>query len=165
MTKLLNFLAKTPVILFLLLAFILLGAGFYFVEQVVGGSLLDLQMNSADAYARLEAMSGEQKHSHIIATLTLDTFYPLAYGGLLAGIVARFAAKFRRFLVIPACVAVITDFAENIVQSMALSGSTNMLDAKDFLTPLKFTSVILAALIALLVLIIALVKWVQRKQN
>ncbi|MCF6274973.1 MAG: hypothetical protein L3J05_04340 [Robiginitomaculum sp.] len=36
---------------------------------------------------------------------------------------------------------------------------------KDILTPLKFTSFILAAIIALLVLIFALVKWTRRKRN
>jgi len=165
MAKLLSFLARTPVILFLLVAFILLGASFYFVEQATGGPLLDVQMNGADALNRLSAMTAEQKHMHIVATLTLDTFYPLAYGGLFIGIVARFAKKYRRFLAVPAFVAVITDFAENIVQSMALSGSPDMLTAKDFLTTLKFSSVILAAIIALLVLLVALVKWTQRKRN
>ena len=165
MTKLLDFLARTPVIVFLLVAFVLLGASFYFAEQAVGGPLLDMQMNSADAFSRLEAMSSEQKHRHIIATLTLDTFYPLTFGGLLAGIVARFSAQYRRLLVIPAFVTVIADFAENFVQSLALSGSTNLLVAKDILTPLKFTSFILATIIALLVLIFALAKWTRRKRN
>lgn len=165
MTKLLNFLARTPVIIFLLIAFILLGASFYFVEQAVGGPLLDVQTNGADALARLGAMTGEQKHMHMVATLTLDTFYPLVYGGLLAGIVARFAKNYRHFLVVPAFVAVLADFAENIVQSMALSGSADLLATKGFLTPLKFGSLILAALIAVIVLTLALIKWARGKRS
>ena len=165
MTKLLNFLARTPAILFLLIAFTLLGASFYFVEQAIGGPLLDVQINGADALARLSTMTDEQKHMHMIATLTLDTFYPLAYGGLFIGIVARFAKKYRRFLAVPAFVAVLVDFTENIVQSMALAGSADLLATKDFLTPLKFGSVILAAVIALTVLAIAIVKWIRGKRT
>ena len=162
MTKLLDLLTRTPVIFFLLLVFILLGASFSFVQQAIGGPLLDMQINSTDTLIRLGDMTDEQKHIHMVATLTLDTYYPLAYGGLLAGIVARFAPSSRRFLVIPAFIAAITDLAENFVQSLALNGSTIILPAKDILTPLKFGSFLLATLIALLVLATALLKRMQK---
>ncbi|PHS41959.1 MAG: hypothetical protein COA91_00865 [Robiginitomaculum sp.] len=161
MTKLLNFLARTPVLWTMFILFLILGVGFHFAQQAVGGPLLDMQMNAKQALVRLGEMSAAQKHIHLVATLTLDTLYPLAYGGLLAGLVWRFGGKFRNFLVIPASLAVITDFAENTVQAFALAGSESMLAAKDILTPLKYTSLILAAIITLVLLLIAVVKRLQ----
>ncbi len=169
MVKLLGFLARTPVLWGLFLLFIIMGVGFYFVEQAVGGPLLDMQMNAEDALARLGAMSNEQKHMHLLATLTLDTFYPLAYGGLLAGIIWRLGGSLRRFLVIPALLSVLADFAENTVQAFALAGSGagsgNILAAKNILTPLKYMSISLAAIIALGLLFFALLKRIRRKKN
>ena len=165
MTKFLDFLARTPVLLGLFLLFIFLGGGFYFVEQAVGGPLLDMQMNAEDALARLGAMSNEQKHMHLLATLTLDTFYPLAYGGLLAGIIWRLGGSLRRFLVIPALLGVIADFAEDTVQAFALAGSENMLVAKDILTPLKYTAIGLATMIATVMMLQAMAQWTRRKRN
>jgi hypothetical protein len=165
MTKLLDFLAGTTVIWGLFILFILLGGGFYFAEQAAGGALLDMKMTAKEATALLAAMSEKQKQMHLVATLTLDTLYPLAYGGLLAGIAWRFGGKFRPFLVVPAFIAVITDFIENTVQAIALSGSEALLPVKDIITPVKYYSVSLAAIIALGLLLFSFFKWLLRKKN
>lgn len=163
MTKLLDFLAQTKVILICFVLMMIIGAGFSFAPRLVGGELLDMQMNAADAAARLAEMNGGQKSNHIWLTLILDSLYPLAYGGFFAGIAARFSGSWRKFTALPALATIIVDFTENFVQVLALSGSTNLLGIKDIITPVKFGGFILAALIALLLLVIALVKWIQRK--
>ncbi len=169
MAKFLDFLARTPVLWGLFVLFVILGGGFYFAQQAVGGPLLDMQMNAKDALARLGAMSDEQKHMHLIATLTLDTFYPLAYGGLLVGLAWRFSGRFgrnlRQFLVVPALLGVLADFAENTVQAFALAGSENMLTAKNILTPLKYTTISWAVSIILGLIIFGLVKRIRHKGN
>jgi len=165
MHKLLDFLAKTPVILFLLITQILLGASFLFVEPTIGGPLLDLQMNGADAANRLAQMTAEQKHIHTVVTMTLDLFYPLVYGGFFIAIVARFAKRFRLTLAVPACIAIVADFAENAVQVLALGGNESFLAAKDFLTPLKYYAFGIASIIGITLLLIALVKWTRRKRK
>ena len=52
----------------------------------------------------------------------------------------------------------------DMVQALALKGSADVLDAKEWLTPLKFGLFFLAAAIALVALIIAIVNLFRRKQ-
>ena len=165
MHKLLDFLAKTPVILFLLITQILLGASFLFVEPVIGGPLLDLQMNGVDAANRIAQMTPEQKHIHTVVTMTLDLFYPLVYGGFFIAIVARFAKRFRPTLAAPACIAIVADFAENIVQVLALGGNDRFLAAKDVFTPLQYYAFGIAAIICITLLLIAVVKWTRHRRK
>ena len=58
---------------------------------------------------------------------------------------------------LPAFAASIVDLTENTVQALALSGAADVLDAKDWLTPLKFGLFAAAGLIALLGVIIGIV--------
>ena len=165
MTKLLNFLSNTKIIILCLIVMIIIGMTFSFAPRLVGGELLDMQMNAADASARLSEMSSWHKSNHIWITLLVDSLYPLAYGGFLAGIAARLAKPWRKFAVIPAFATIIIDFAENLVQVAALSGTESILVLKDILTPMKFSCFSLAAILALILLLLAAVKWTQRKRN
>ena len=165
MTKLLDFLASTKIIIASFAIMMIIGAGFSFTPGLVGGELLDMQMNALDANTRLSEMSSWHRSNHIWITLLLDTLYPLAYGGFLAGIAARFAKPWRKIAVIPAFVTIVVDFAENIVQVAALAGSENILVLKNIITPIKFGGFLFAAILALILLLIALAKWTLKKRN
>jgi len=165
MAKLLDFLSSTKIIFTCFIAMIIISVGFSFLPNLVGGELLDRQMNAMDASARLSEMSSWHKSNHIWITLLIDSLYPLAYGGFLVGIAARFAKPWRKFAVIPAFATIIADFAENLVQVVALAGSENVLVLKNILTPIKFGGFFLAAILALVLLLIAMVKWTQKKRS
>ena len=165
MTKLLDFLSSTKIIVTCFIAMIIIGVVFSYMPRFVGGELLDMQMNAADASTRLSEMSSWHKSNHIWVTLLLDSLYPLAYGGFLAGIAARFAKAWRRIAVAPAFATIIVDFAENTVQVLALFGAENLLFLKNILTPIKFGCFFVAAILALMLLLIALVKWVLKTRN
>ncbi|PHQ67285.1 MAG: hypothetical protein COB92_04865 [Robiginitomaculum sp.] len=165
MTKLLDFLSSTRIIIASLIIMMVIGVVFSFMPRLVGGELLDMQMSAIDANARLSEMSSWHKSNHIFITLFLDSLYPLAYGGFLAGIAARFAKPWRKFAVIPAFATIIVDFAENLVQVVALAGSENILILKNIITPIKFGGLFFAAILALILLLIALVKWMRKQLN
>jgi hypothetical protein len=88
----------------------------------------------------------------------------VAYGGFLAGMALRFFGSFGKAAAVPAFATIIVDLTENTVQALALKGSVDVLDAKEWLTPLKFGLFFLAAAIALVALIIAIVNLFRRKQ-
>ncbi|MEO0550907.1 MAG: hypothetical protein AAFZ91_13390 [Pseudomonadota bacterium] len=140
------FLTRTPVLIFLFLAMLAIGYSFSGVRAAVDGPILDMLMTGEAAQARLAELNAEQRRAHFWATILNDTAYPLAYGGLLAGLALRFGGK---TLAIPAAGAALTDLAENTVQALALSGTADLLVAKTVLTPLKFGLFALAAVIAL----------------
>jgi hypothetical protein len=112
----------------------------------------------------LAGMTAEQRDVHFWVTVLLDTAYPLAYGGFLAGMALRFFGSFGKAAAVPAFATIIVDLTENTVQALALKGSVDVLDAKEWLTPLKFGLFFLAAAIALVALIIAIVNLFRRKQ-
>lgn len=165
MAKLLDFLSNTKTITACFILMVIIGVSFSYMPRLVGGELLDIQVNAAEAYARLSEMSSWHKSNHIWITLLLDSLYPLAYGGFLAGIAARFAKSWRTFAVVPAFATIIADFVENLVQVAALSGFENVLALKSVITPIKFSGFLFAAILALILLLIALVKWTQKKRN
>ncbi|MEM9939022.1 MAG: hypothetical protein AAF768_09255 [Pseudomonadota bacterium] len=140
------FLTRTPVLIFLFLAMLAIGYSFSSVRAAVDGPILDMLMTGEAAQARLAELNAEQRRAHFWATVFNDTAYPLAYGGLLAGLALRFGGK---ILAVPAVGAALTDLAENTVQALALSGTADLLAAKSVLTPLKFGLFALAAVIAL----------------
>ncbi|HFB54388.1 MAG TPA: hypothetical protein ENJ46_00570 [Hellea balneolensis] len=164
MQNLLDFLSQKKILLLCFMAMLLIGYGFNFTEPLIGGELLDMQMNAADAQARLAEMSSYQRKMHLLTTLILDSLYPLAYGGLLAGIVGRFAHNRQRLWAAPAVFTVFIDFCENGVQSLALMGHENLLGLKGILTPLKFGGFALAALIVIVLLLAAAYRKITSKE-
>lgn len=145
----LNMLSRTSVLVGLFIAMMAIGYSFSFVQEAAGGALLDMLGSGAEAKARLAEMSAEQKQAHLWGTVINDTAYPLAYGGLFAGLVWRFAGTLRRWFVIPALAVIVVDLAENATQAMALAGNEALIGLKDILTPAKFGLFMLAALLVL----------------
>lgn len=158
MAALLNFLSRTPVLIGAFALFLVSGALFGVFMPAAGGELLDMQMTGAAAGDILSAMTPEARTAHIWITALLDTLYPLAYGGVLAGIAWRFGGRLRSLAILPAIIGVVSDFAENALQLAALSGSPGWLAGKDIITPLKFGAIAAAALIALVLLVAALLR-------
>ena len=159
-----QFLKRTPVIWTLFVLMIVIGAGFGVFNKAVGGTFLDMTASAVQAREILAGMTAEQRDVHFWVTVLLDTAYPLAYGGFLAGMALRFFGSYGKAAAVPAFATIIVDLTENMVQALALKGSADVLDAKEWLTPLKFGLFFLAAAIALVALIIAIVNLFRRKQ-
>ena len=159
-----DFLKRTPVIWTLFVLMIVIGAGFGVFNKAVGGTFLDVTASAEQAREIVAGMTAEQRDVHFWVTVLLDTAYPLAYGGFLAGMALRFFGSYGKAAAVPAFATIIVDLTENMVQALALKGSADVLDAKEWLTPLKFGLFFLAAAIALVALIIAIVNLFRRKQ-
>lgn len=116
---------------------VLLGGLLRQTGDVLGG-MLDLTLNGTDARALLARLSPWQRDLHAHATLLYDGLYPLAYGAFFAGLAIRLGGASARWIAWVMLGGMIADYAENIVQLLALSGRADWLDAKTVLTPLKF---------------------------
>jgi len=146
------------VILSFLAATVLIGSGFYFVIQAIDGPLLDQVFTGDAAISRLNEMDAYQRSAHFWGTVTLDVLYPLAYGGLFIGLLSRFGWSWRWLLILVPITGALADLAENTVQAMALSGyASEILVAKDIVTPIKFGALLLALGLSMLLCMIALV--------
>ena len=147
----LGFLSSTRSLIGFLIATLAIFAGFYFVLQAIDGPLLDMMMSGDRAIVRLNQLSDDQSAVHFWATITLDVAYPLAYGGLLIGLLSRLAWRWRWLLILVPVIAALADYAENLVQAMALSGyASEILHAKDIVTPLKSGALILSLVLCVL---------------
>ncbi|MEO0435447.1 MAG: hypothetical protein AAF098_00925 [Pseudomonadota bacterium] len=151
----LNFLSKTWVLITLFIAMLAIGYSFSLVMPAVGGVLLDTLFTSEEVLARLGEMSAGQKRVHLLATIVIDTAYPLAYGGLMLGLTWRFAGLLRNWFIIAPLAVMFVDFAENLVQALALVDNTALLSLKDFLTPAKFGLFAVAVVLVLVSFLIA----------
>lgn len=158
------FLKRTPVIWALFVAQLLIGLGFGLFSGAVGGTLLDTITQGDQARSLVASLTEAQRFAHFWVTVLLDTAYPLAYGGFFAAMALRFFGKFGRLAALPALATIIVDLTENTVQALALSGAADVLDAKDWLTPLKFGLFFFAAAIALVALVIAVVNLFRKRQ-
>lgn len=158
------FLKQTPVIWALFAAQLLIGLGFGLFSGAVGGTLLDTITQGEQARSLVASLTDAQRSTHFWVTVLLDTAYPLAYGGFFAAMALRFFGKYGRFAALPALATVIVDLTENTVQALALSGAADALDAKDWLTPLKFGLFFLAAAIALIALVIAIIHIFRKRK-
>ncbi|MEM1106754.1 MAG: hypothetical protein AAGH87_10220 [Pseudomonadota bacterium] len=154
----LTVLGRTWVLVALLVATLAVGYSFSFVQAAAGGPLLDTLGSGDAARARLAEMTQAQKTAHFWGTVINDTAYPLAYGGLFAGLIWRFAGALRGWFVWPALAVIVVDLAENAVQAAALSGHGALLGLKDILTPAKFGLFGLAALLVLASFALALAR-------
>lgn len=164
MSALLRWLTSVPAIIASFVLMVLIGLSFAPVQALIDGPLLDMIATGEAARVRLEEMSAVQKTAHFWASVLNDTAYPIAYGAFFAGLAGRFApARFRGWAMLPALAAAVVDLFENTVQALALSGSADLLDLKNVLTPLKFGFLVLAALLALSLSLLALIRWIMRR--
>lgn len=150
------FLKRTPVIWGLFIAQLLIFPGFALFSDAVGGRYLDTVASGEASRALIAGLTEAHRNAHFWVTVLLDTFYPLAYGGFFAAMALRFFGRFGRLAALPALATIIIDLTENTVQALALSGAADALDAKSWLTPLKFGMFFLAAAFALIALVIAI---------
>ena len=158
-----DFLKRTPVIWTLFVLMIVIGLGFGVFRTAVGGTYLDTSASAIQAREIVAGMTEAQRNAHFWVTVLLDTAYPLAYGGFLAGMALRFFGSFGKVAAVPAFATIIVDLTDNTVQALALNGSANFLDTKEWLTPLKFGLFFLDAAIAFVALIIAIINLLRRK--
>ena len=157
------FLKRIPVLWGLFVAAFLITTAFVLLAPGVGGQYLDSLWSGEQAQALLAGMSPAQRSTHFWITVLLDTAYPLAYGGFMAGMALRFFGRFGTLAALPAFATIIVDLTENTVQALALSGTVNVLDAKSWLTPLKFYLFDAAGIIAVIALVIAIVNVFRKK--
>jgi hypothetical protein len=120
--------------------------------------------SGAEAKQRLAEMTAAQKKSHILATATADTLYPLAYGSFFIGLTARLSGSRKLWLFIPALCAVCFDLTENITQLIGLFGHPDILIIKDLITPAKFISVLVAGLVILVLIVVTIARKISRSQ-
>ncbi len=161
-----NWLAQTRVILILFVVMFLTGAGFHWVTEASGGPLLDVLTDGEAAMVRLSQMDASQRTVHFRGTVFLDTLYPLAYGGFFAALIARFAGRWRGFLVVLPIATALADFSENITQAIALTGGDpEVLLAKDILTPLKFGFFLATFVTCVILLLIAGTRYVMARRT
>jgi len=153
----------TPVLWALFLATAAISIGFIVWIPNLGGTILDSIAAVDEVQARLNAMSDVQKDSHFMMTLVLDMVFPLAYGGLFAGLALRFGGNAGIWLAIPALAVIPVDLFENTIQLLALKGSDGLLSVKAILTPVKSVLFLLAGLIAVGALALGAVQMVRSR--
>ncbi|MBY9068314.1 hypothetical protein K1X12_15545 [Hyphomonas sp. WL0036] len=156
--------ARTPVLWALFVLMVLAGAGFRVFGPAVGGAYLDLISAPADVNALFASLTPEQKTAHFWVTVLLDTVFPLSFGLLFAGMALRFFGKWGRLAALPGFAVIVFDLTENTVQALALSGAANALDAKAWITPLKFGLFWLSAAIAAAAALVALFRLASGKR-
>ncbi len=164
MKGILDFAARTPVLIASFIGVLVCMAGFQHMKPMIG-PLLDFAISGAAAAQALSAMSPAQKQAHLLMTAFIDTPYPIFYGALFAGLTARFATRRRLRLASPMLIGVGLDYIENGAQIAALSGWPAALAIKSFVTPAKFTLVLAGIAIALFLIVAALVRRVSAPRD
>ncbi|MCR9279476.1 MAG: hypothetical protein NXH85_16080 [Pseudomonadaceae bacterium] len=149
MSAFLDRLSQTRAIVISFIATLLIGFGFGVFGDQVGGVLLDEIMSADAARALIAGMSEAQRDAHFWVTVGLDSAYPIAYGAFLVGLLARLGQNLRRLCVAPAMATVVVDYLENTVQALALVGNDAWLIAKDVLTPLKVSGLLICLALAI----------------
>ena len=160
-----QFLTRAPVLWALFALMILAAAGFQIFGPAVGGAYLDLVSEPGEVRALFASLTPEQKTAHFWVTVIIDTVFPLSFGLLFAGMALRFFGKWGKIASVPAFAVLIFDLTENTVQALALSGTADALDAKVWLTPVKFGLFWLAAGIAILAALIGVFRLVTRRKG
>lgn len=143
-----SLITRTPVLWALFVLTIVLTGAFVALAPAVGGQFLDMSSAPADTRAVFDAMTASERSMHFWLTVLMDTAYPLSFGLFFAGMAWRFFGKFGPFAAIPGFAVLIVDLTENTLQAITLSGAAYVLEAKEWVTPLKMNLFYLAALIA-----------------
>ncbi|MCH9750602.1 MAG: hypothetical protein K0U61_00135 [Alphaproteobacteria bacterium] len=149
------FLADGKTIIWSGLAFVGLTIAFGIWIQRYDLHIIDEISDPDQIRAVVAAMTPEQMSAHWWMTLSLDYFYPLAYGAFFAGLALRYFGAAGLWIIVPSMIVVPADIIENTVQLFILSGDQSLIGVKVFATPIKLVSFIVAGLIALIALIYA----------
>ena len=117
MKNLFNDLSKTRFLLSSFGGILLCVVGFYWLERVMGLSILDV-LPRYDLELVEKSMIGygeEGRRIYAWASLTLDTLFPICYSTFFAGLIALFAGKsFLRWLALVPFALGLIDLGENI---------------------------------------------------
>ena len=116
----------------------LIGAIFPLLANHWQLSLLDTISDPSKVREIIATMSEQQRLAHSWITATLDVVYPIVYGSFFIGCAYAFCGRFGRALALPFFVLVAVDLVEGMIQILALNGWFDWVDAKAYLTPLKF---------------------------
>jgi len=149
------FLSNGKTIVWSGLAFLALTIGFGIWIQQYDLHIIDEISDPDQIRAVVAAMTPEQMSAHWWMTLSLDFFYPIAYGAFFAGLALRYFGAVGPWIIIPSIIVVPADIIENTVQLFILSGDFSLIGVKTIATPIKLVSFIVAALIALVALVFA----------
>ena len=135
---------------------LLISGGFAYIMHRYGFLLIDEMWDPEKIHKYIEELTPKQRDVHIWTTLTLDVLFPFAYGGLFVGLVWKFLGRSGRLLALPGALVIPVDLAEGAVQVMALSGNTEVVIHKLWVTPIKLGLFVSAALFALFAIGVAL---------
>ena len=156
------FLTNGRVITFLGLSFVGLTIGFSIWIARFDLQILDRFGDPDQVRTVLAAMTDDQKSAHWWMTLLLDYLYPVAYGGFFAGVIWRFFGKFGGWLALLALAAGAADAIENTIQLFILSGAEDLIWLKGIITPIKYSTFLPAAALALIGLCIAVARRLRK---
>lgn len=133
-----GFLSDGRTMVVLLLAMIVIGVSFGWVSAAIGGPMLDLISHPDANFQRLSEMNAQHREAHLWVTLTLDSLYPIAYGGFLAGVALRYAPRYALAAASPALALVLVDIVENALIVSALLGNAGIVHIKAYATHFKW---------------------------
>ena len=147
--RLVEFAARTPVLITTAAVAIALLV-FAFPALPLGGELLDARFgySHADVNAAMSAYGEQGRRVYVWASLTLDTLLPIAYAGLLAGLLYRLRPRDGLWPLTPVPVAAgLLDLSENAQIVAMLIGYPGVSSAQVALASL-FTQAKTCALLA-----------------
>ena len=142
-------LTGTRVLWVLVIMQVLIWAGFVSVMRAYDFVLIDEMWKPNEIGDYIAGLSSEQKRAHIWTTASLDVLYPLVYGSFFAGMAVRGFGRPGRWLAVPGVATVPLDLTEGVIQVMALSGRTDVIVHKAWVTPWKLGLFVTASLITL----------------
>ncbi len=149
-------LTGTRILWVLVLVQVLIWIGFVSVMRAYDFTLIDEMWKPDEIAAYLGTLSEEQKRAHIWTTASLDVLYPIVYGCFFTGMALLFFGRPGRWLALPGICAVPVDLTEGVIQVMALSGNSEVVVHKAWVTPWKLGLFIAASLITLAAVFVAL---------
>ena len=123
--------------------------GFVVIHNISDVTFIDMLAKPGEVLAVVGAMTPSQKLVHILVSASLDMAFPMAYGGLMVGLVHRYFLRATWILSVPALLAIVFDVVENLVQILILQGNFGLLSAKLWLTPAKFGFALIGVAIAI----------------
>lgn len=147
----LSFLTQPRTLWVLFALFVVETIAFVAIMQIWGFVIIDEISDPVSVQHHIDAMSATQRTVHAWMTATLDVLYPLTYGALFMGVALR---ALPRAAALPALAVIPTDLTEGAVQVLALTGNSEWVWLKAYITPLKLGLFGLAILIALIALVI-----------
>lgn len=93
---------------------------FALFRHAIGGNYLDQVCSLHRARDIVAEMTELQAKRHLWGTTYLDTIFPVSYGLLLAGLALRYSPINSLWQTLPAAIAVLFDFMENLTHYIAI---------------------------------------------